>query len=131
MDSMFSPRFFLAVERNPRTCEAATRWPSRSRPGPLLWVFRSVPESSRSFVLGARRLGFLRGLRGPRFLGGCGLGALDRASWPLGVSFFGLASYFESAFTGATGAPCAATAAVVSGLVASAFVTVLFGPFGG
>ena len=40
----------------------------------------------------------------------------------LGALFFWLAAFFEVAFSGATCAPCSATAAVSVGLVASAFV---------
>jgi hypothetical protein len=43
----------------------------------------------------------------------------------LGGSFFELAPFFEAALVGATGAPCAATAAAVSMAVASAFVMAL------
>ena len=32
--------------------------------------------------------------------------------WPLGAPFFSVAAFFEEAFSGATCAPCAATAAV-------------------
>ena len=35
--------------------------------------------------------------------------------WPLGAPFFGLAPFFEEAFSGATCAPCSATAAVFGG----------------
>jgi hypothetical protein len=42
----------------------------------------------------------------------------------LGAPFFGLAPFFEEGFTGATFAPCAATAAAFS--VVSAFSVVIF-----
>src|ERR1035437_8804726 len=43
----------------------------------------------------------------------------------LGAFFFWLAAFFEAAFSGATGAPCSATAAVSVVLVASAFFMVV------
>jgi hypothetical protein len=42
----------------------------------------------------------------------------------LGAPFFWLAAFFEAAFSGATCAPCSATAAVSVVLVASAFFMV-------
>jgi hypothetical protein len=44
----------------------------------------------------------------------------------LGAPFFWLAAFFEAAFSGATCAPCSATAAVSVVLVASAFFMVVF-----
>jgi hypothetical protein len=81
-------------------------------------------------------LGFLRGGFGLPFrlflaLGraGAALGFPFAFFWPLGAPFFGLASFFEEAFSGATWAPCAATAAGCSVLLASTSVMVVCGPF--
>src|ERR1035437_9159009 len=61
------------------------------------------------------------------FLGAAALAPL----LALGAPFFWLAAFFEGAFSGATGAPCSATAAVSVVLVASAFFMVGVYPFGG
>jgi hypothetical protein len=45
----------------------------------------------------------------------------------LGAPFFGLAPFFQEAFSGATVAPCSATAAVFSLVAASAFIMVVSG----
>jgi hypothetical protein len=42
----------------------------------------------------------------------------------LGATFFWLAPFFEEAFSGATVAPCGATAAEFSAVLASAFVMI-------
>jgi hypothetical protein len=44
------------------------------------------------------------------------------AFWPLGAPFFWVAPFFEEAFSGATCAPCSATVAAFSVILASAFV---------
>ena len=92
------------------------------------------PISSRIFapLLSARGVlaslawagfGLLAGLG---FLLRRGLGfAPWRLSWPLGAPFFWLAPFFEEAFSGATCAPCSATVAAFSVIVASAFVMVV------
>jgi hypothetical protein len=46
----------------------------------------------------------------------------------LGAPFFWLAPFFEEAFSGATCAPCSATVAAFSVIVASAFV-IMVNPF--
>src|SRR5579862_6321311 len=46
--------------------------------------------------------------------------------WPLGTPFFWLASFFEEAFSGATVAPCSATAAASVAVAATSFVMVVF-----
>jgi hypothetical protein len=65
------------------------------------------------------------------FFGLAGLLAALAPFLAVGAPLFALAPFFEATFVGATGAPGAATAAVVSRLVASAFVMVLFGPLDG
>jgi hypothetical protein len=84
-----------------------------------------------TLALGARRAGFL-GMGGfgflpalPSFFGAALAFPPLAAFWPLGALFFGLAPLFEEVFSGATGAPCSATAAVFSARLASAFVTVV------
>src|ERR1035437_8022320 len=57
------------------------------------------------------------------FLGAAALAPLA-LFWLLGATFFGLAAFFEGACSGATGAPCSATAAV-SVVLDSAFFMVL------
>ena len=60
---------------------------------------------------------------GVAFLGLAVLGALGLPPlaifWRLGAPFFALAAFFEEAFSGATVAPCSATAAAVSVVAAS------------
>jgi hypothetical protein len=84
-----------------------------------------------ALALGAWRTGFLgRGgfalLAGLGFLlrRGFGFPALG-AFLPLGAPFFWVAPFFEEAFSGATCAPCSATAAAFSLIVASTFVMVV------
>src|SRR5215471_7481668 len=130
-DSIFSPRFFPAVERNPRTlcaCQSVAFMISASV------APTGRPISSRIFapLLSARgALGsfapvrltvFFAALAG--FFASAGLAPLA-AFLALGASFLGLAPFFEAAFIGATGAPRSATAAAVSGVLASAFVVVM------
>src|SRR5713101_8231990 len=100
-------RFFLAaVEMKPRT----------------LWACQSV-----AFMISARVAPLARPIismifapllsaRGALvFFAGTGLPALVLAPlavfWPLGAPFFWLAPFFEEVFSGATWAPCSATAA--------------------
>src|SRR6202789_2040521 len=49
--------------------------------------------------------------------------------WPLGAPFFWVAAFFDDAFSGATGAPCSATAAACVVSVAWLFFMVII-PFG-
>ena len=74
-------------------------------------------------ALAALRAGFV-------FLGLAVVGALGLRPlalfWLLGAPLFGLAVFFEEAFSGATVAPCSATAAVVSVPAVAAFSVVIF-----
>src|SRR5712692_9736675 len=57
------------------------------------------------------------------FLGAAGLALPPLAVfWPLGASCLRVASFFEEAFSGATCAPCSATAAALSAAVVSGLV---------
>src|SRR5258708_2895389 len=65
-------------------------------------------------------------------LGSCGAAALALPwafFWPLGAPVFLVAAFFEVAFSGATCAPCAATAAACSVVVVSAVDMVILDPF--
>jgi hypothetical protein len=91
---------------------------SRSRIVAVLLLART-PSASGFAPFGALAVA----LAGVAFLvldaaAGLGLAALA-LFWPLGAPFFGLAVFFEGAFSGATAAPSAPTAALV--LVASTF----------
>src|SRR5215471_18770209 len=118
-DSIFNPRFFPAVERNPRTlcaCQSVALMIS-ARVAPL-----GRPISSRILApLPSARGVFSAAFFVPLadFLA-AGLAALA-PFLALAASCLGLAPFFEAALVGATGAPCAATAAGPL-LVASAFV---------
>jgi hypothetical protein len=80
------------------------------------------PDQSQdhgALALGARRAGFLG-------VGGHGAFLPPFAAfWPLGAPFFWVVPLFEEAFSGATCAPCSATVAAFSVIVASAFVIVV------
>ena len=67
-------------------------------------------------------------LRAAAFLGCLALAPLA-VFWPLGAPFFWLAPFFEGAFSGATCAPCSATAAVWVVSVASLVLHGGFNPF--
>src|SRR5262249_12589831 len=123
---MLSPRFFPAVERNPRTlcaCQSVAFMIS-ARVAPL-----GRPISSRILapLLSARSdlsagdfAAFFAGLAG---FFAAGLEALTPLL-ALDAFFFGLAAFLEAALAVATGAPCSARLAAVSVVVASAFVMV-------
>src|SRR5215472_16964888 len=119
VDSILRPCFFAAVERKPRTlwaCQSVAFMIS-ARLAPL-----GRPISARIFApllsgrgalasLAAGLAAFLLGLAS--FFGVAALVLAPLAVfWPLGASFFWLAPFFEEAVSGATGAPCSATAAV-------------------
>ena len=100
--------------------------------GPVLPLEHGDYLGRLGALAGTLSLG-LRGFRG-RFGGLPSLGGLSAGGalglaplallWPLGAFFLGLAPFFEEAFSGATVAPCAATAAAVS--VVAAFSVVIF-----
>ena len=124
MDSILRPCFLAAVERKPRIecfCQSVA-FTISARVAPL-----GRPISSRIFapLLSAR--GVLASLASaglaflPAWASFFRLVALA-PFLPLGAPFFGLAPFFEEAFSGATFAPCSATAAAFSVVVASAFV---------
>src|SRR5262245_34448071 len=133
---MLRPCFLAAVERKPLTlwaCQSVAFWISASV-APL-----GRPISSRIFapLLSAR--GLLASLAGAglaaflpalvSFFGAAGWGLLPLAVfWPLGASFFWLAPFFELVVSGATGAPCSATVAAFSVVLATA-VFIVVNPF--
>src|SRR5262249_5052717 len=133
VDSIWSPRSFPAVERNPRTlcaCQSVAFMIS-VRVAPL-----GRPIKSRIFAPLLPPRGELASLTGfarlltalASCLGACFLEPF-MVPWPLDEPFFELASFFEAALSGATGAPCSATAVEVSGVLASAFTFVMVSPF--
>src|SRR5262249_9325852 len=120
-DSILIPRFFPAVERNPRTlcaCQSVAFMIS-ARVAPLARPIKSrilAPLLSARGVFSALAAFFAAFLV-------AGLAALA-LFLALGALFFGLAPFFETASVGVTDAPCSATVAAVSLVVASAFVMV-------
>src|SRR5260370_22599562 len=113
-------RFFLAaVEMKPRTlcaCQSVAFMIS-ARVAPFARAIMSMifapllsgRGAPASFVRAG--LAFLPALAS--FFGVAALVLAPLAAvWPLGAPFFWLASFFEGAFSGATCAPCSATAAV-------------------
>ena len=88
-------------------------------------------QDLRALALGARRAGFL-GVGGFGLLASLGFVFAEAlafpplaAFWPLGAPFFGLAPFFEEAFSGATCARCSPTVAAFSVIVVSTFVMVV------
>lgn len=96
---------------NART--AAVLLPSRT---PVAFGFGAFLGALAAFLAGVAFLGLA-------VLGALGLPPLA-IFWRLGAPFFALAAFFEEAFSGATVAPCSATAAAVS--VVAAFSVVIF-----
>src|SRR5215472_3584919 len=132
VDSILRPCFFAAVERKPRTlwaCQSVAFMIS-ARLAPL-----GRPISSRIFapLLSARgalaslaRVGLVAFLPAFASFFGTGLVLLPLAAlWPLGAPVFWLAPFFEEAVSGATVAPCSATATAFSVVLACAFVMVV------
>src|SRR5215467_15508961 len=115
---MFSPRFFPAVERNPRTLCAchSVAFMISARVAPL-----GRPISSRIFapLLSARgALGSLSAADFAAFFAGlAGVSVAGLADFALflalGAFFFVLAPFFKALLVDAIGAPCSATAAAV------------------
>src|SRR6266849_11010445 len=127
-------RFFLAaVEMKPRTlwaCQSVAFMIS-ARVAPLARPIMSMifapllsARGALAFSAGAGLAGFLPALAS--FFGAAAFALAPLAAvWPLGAPFFWLAPFFEGAFSGATCAPCSATVAAFSVIVASAFVMVV------
>src|SRR6476469_3176620 len=115
------PCFLAEVERKPRTlcaCQSVAFWISASV-APLGRPIRArilAPLLSARCVLDSvARAGLAAFLPALASFFGAVLGLPPLAVfWPLGAPFFGLASFFEEAFSGATFAPCSATMAVAS-----------------
>lgn len=112
------PCFLPAVERKPRTlcgCQSVA-FMSSARVAPLgRWIrakILAVLLSARGAA--ALRAGFAA------FFGVAALAVFLAFLVELGAPFFRLAPFFEEAFSGATYAPCSATAAAV--VVVSALV---------
>ena len=121
-----------AVERKPRTlwaCQAVVFMIS-ARLAPF-----GRPISSRIFAPLLSAHGVLASLAWAGLVAflvafasffGAEAGALTLAAfWLLGAPFFWVAPFFEEVFSGATCAPCSATVAAFSVIVASAFVIVV------
>src|SRR5688572_9955956 len=127
-DSMVMFCFLPTVEMNPRMLWACQ--PVASISSARLAPFaRRINSRIFAPLLSPRGvLASLRALFGPAFFGFalffvgfpsragfvCFLGLAALAAFlPLGAPFFGLAPFFEVAFSGVTGAPCSATLAAV------------------
>src|ERR1039457_1694028 len=112
-DSTVNPAFFIAPAMNPRTvcfCQ------------PIVFMISAKVAPLLRWSMATTWAAFLDGVA---FLAVLGLGLPPLAAlWALGAFFLGLAPFFEEAFSGATVAPCAATAATVS--VVAAFSVVIF-----
>src|ERR1017187_1959904 len=132
-DSTVYPAFFIAPAMKPRTvcfCHPIVfmisarvapffRWSMATTWAVLLPSRGPAPSCDLAAFLA---LGAI--LAGAVFLGAVALALPPLALfWPLGAPFFVLAPFFEGAFSGATFAPCAATAAAVS--VVAAFSVVI------
>jgi hypothetical protein len=132
VDSILRPCFLAVVERKPRIecfCQSVAFTISASV-APL-----GRPISSRIFapLLSARGVlaslvwaGLAAFLLALASFFGEAAGALPLALlWPLGAPFFWVAPFFGEVSFGATCAPCSATVAAFSVIIASAFVIVL------
>src|ERR1019366_6913451 len=130
------PAFFIAPAMKPRTvcfCQPIFSMISASVAPFFRWSMATTwavllpsrgPALSGVFAALGALVAFLLALAS--FFGAALVLAPLAAFWPLGVPFFWLAAFFEGAFSGATGAPCSATAAVSVGLVGSVVFMLVF-----
>src|SRR5258708_3612479 len=130
VDSILRPCFLAAVERKPRIecfCQSVAFIIS-ARVAPLGRPIRArifAPLLSARGVLASLACAGLAFLPTLAFFGVAFVLLPLAAFWPLGAPFFWVALFFEEAFSGATCAPCSATVAAFSVILASAFVMVM------
>src|ERR1035438_7921820 len=117
------PCFFEAMLTNPRTvcfCHLVAFMIS-ARVAPLA---RAIISSTFAPLLSGRGpVALARGALAvlASFLGLVGLALPLATFWPVGAPFFWVAAFFEESVSGAPGAPCAATVAALSLVLAFAF----------
>jgi hypothetical protein len=114
--------FLVAVEMTPRTLCAChpVAFMISARVAPLARPIISMIFAPLLSARGALALAAFFAVLAPFFGAVLALPPLA-VLWPLGAPFLWLAAFFEAAFSGATFAPCSATAAASVVVVASVF----------
>src|SRR5215471_121726 len=131
VDSILRPCFLAAVERNPRTLWACqfVAFMISARVAPCgrrisSRIFAPLLSGRGALAsLAANLAVFLPVLASFFGATGCVLPPFA-VFWPLGAPFFWLVPFFDDVVSGATGAPCSATVAAVSVVVAAVFMVV-------